>query len=200
MAIRVQQFRSGKSVCRWVSRYVATMCQLGNVVVVFDIDDTLLYTDKDDKTQRIEHVFRLLQMCIQKEAKVHLVTARPSCSQRETVNELKRHGIVRRCGSRRGYESINFVRDGAGVDEIPEYKQLCRRKAAGPDEATLVTIGDQWWDVIGSDRQIDHTLANVFKSLERTDQPPDVASTGSFVLTRYSATEPASVGVKLPEL
>lgn len=200
MKIRAQQFRSAKSVCQWVSRYIVTMCQLGSVVVVFDIDDTLLHTDPQNRTTRIAHVFRVMQLCLDKGAKVHLVTARPSCSRRETVAELKHHGIVRRRGSRPGYESINFVRDGADVDEIPAYKLLCRRKAAGPEESILVTIGDQWWDVIGSDRQIEHTLADIYESLERANQSPDAATTGSFVITGYSSTEPASVGVKLPEL
>lgn len=200
MGLRARQFRSAKSVCQWVSRYIATMCQLGSVVVVFDIDDTLIHTDKDNRSRRIEHVFRVLQLCLDKGAKVHLVTARPSCFQRETISELKRHGIVRRRGSRAGYESVDFVRDGADVDEIPAYKLLCRRQAASADDSILVTIGDQWWDIIGNDRQIDRTLADIYQSLESTNQSAETASTGSFVLTGYSSAEPASIGVKLPEL
>lgn len=200
MTLRARQFSSAKSVCQWVSRYIATMCQLGETAVVFDIDDTLIHTGDDDQSHRIEHVFRVLQLCLKKGVKVHLVTARPSCFQRETVNELKRHSIVRRRGSRPGYESINFVRDGADVNEIPAYKLLCRRQAAGENDTTLVTIGDQWWDIIGSNRQIDHTVADIYRSLESTKRPPETANTGAFVLTGYSSSEPASIGVKLPEL
>ena len=64
-----------------------------NPMVMFDIDDTLLFVNNDNSFTRIEPMINLLNYCLKNEIAVLIVTARDSRYLNETKNDLAKNGI-----------------------------------------------------------------------------------------------------------
>jgi hydroxymethylpyrimidine pyrophosphatase-like HAD family hydrolase len=128
-------------------------------VVVFDIDDTLLFDVQVSPSRGqniIPHqiVVDLLHRLRQLGAEIHLVTARLHDEDyyKETEKELKTLGIV--------YNSLTLAPEKARVDmaAVSQWKMQIRKKIASETRAPItLTIGDQWGDmiVLKEDDQID---------------------------------------------
>jgi hydroxymethylpyrimidine pyrophosphatase-like HAD family hydrolase len=128
-------------------------------VVVFDIDDTLLFDVQvaSARSQNIiphQIVVDLLLRLRQLGAEIHLVTARlhDAAYFKETEKELKTLGIV--------YNSLTLAPQKARVDmsSVSLWKMQIRKKIASETRGPItLTIGDQWGDmvVLTEDEQID---------------------------------------------
>lgn len=128
-------------------------------VVVFDIDDTLLFDVQaaPSRSQNIiphQIVVDLLLRLRQIGAEIHLVTARLNDPDyyRETENELKSLNIA--------YNSLTLAPPKARIDmsSVSLWKMQMRKKIASETRAPItLTIGDQWGDmvVLKEDGQID---------------------------------------------
>ena len=92
---------------------------------------------------------------------------------------------VRPAGRAPGYRALHMRPHSFGDDRVHEYKLLRRHKLGRG--AALLSVGDQWWDFLGSDA-----------SIARYDRAMPKAS-AAYVVTELPDGEPAAVGVKLPE-
>jgi hypothetical protein len=136
-----------------------TVRKSSDAVIVFDIDDTLLFDVKVTKQRKqsvIPHqvVVDLLHRLRQLGADIHLVTARlnePSCF-RETEEELKLLGI--------SYNTLTLApaRARSCMADVSLWKMQMRKKIAAATRGPLtLTVGDQWGDmvVLREDDEID---------------------------------------------
>jgi len=166
---------------------VKLLCRVSpRVAVVFDVDDTLIHSDSGlEITAGVD----LFHSCVASGAHVFIVTARPERARRDTLRELATVGIVQeRDGTAEGFVSLWMMPNGFTADHVAEYKMRARaaaKKAAGG--RFLMTIGDQWWDCVGS--------ARVEEQLVHKTEPD-----GVYVLTDMPVREPATVAIKFPDL
>ena len=147
------------AVCDWARTLVTTYRNAvspNRLGVVFDIDDTLLLSSDGAANKK---VLNLYKHCIACGIRVFIVTARPESSRATTVVELSRAGIVasNEHGDR-GYEWLAMMPDEYDAQNVPFYKLAERRAVAaelGPLGILIMSVGDQWWDIVGSDLRIE---------------------------------------------
>ncbi len=109
-------------------------------LIVFDIDDTLVYNDSSLVIDIVKLYKRLLQLG----CRIFLVTARKASMRIETLTELKKVGIT-------GFQELFICPDTARISmaSVSEWKALARRTIANKHGAPItLTVGDQWGDSI----------------------------------------------------
>ena len=107
-----------------------------NPVVVFDIDNTLIYNEGG----AILHMRRLYRHIMGLNIPIILITARPPRGYKETVRQLKHHGIT-------GYVQL-LMCDWKQVEDIPLMK-CAHRENLCEDYTIVLNIGDQTSDFVG---------------------------------------------------
>jgi len=136
-----------------------------HAVVVFDIDDTLLFDVQTESRKLVPHqvVVDLLWRLQQLGADIHLVTARLHDAEykKETERELASLGITH-------YASLTLAPEKArtSMAAVSKWKMMTRRKIAAETRSPVtLTVGDQWGDmvVLEDDDHID-TLDTMFKA------------------------------------
>lgn len=115
-----------------------------NIIVFFDIDDTLLNTKKS--MTPIQPIVDLHHACKSLGLKIVIITARPSTSENRkyTENQLFYYGIDYDLLYMSPYLSYANVPESA----IYEYKRNCREDALQRlNGIPLFSVGDKEWDV-----------------------------------------------------
>jgi hypothetical protein len=177
-----------EDVCKWgvsfVATYLAAVCpeRLG---VVFDIDDTLLSAGTG---RARESVIELYQFCVDRDVRVYIVTARPESSRETTLVELAQLGIVAVSKTRRGFQWMAMMPDDYTLEQVPFYKLTERRAVAselGPLGILMLSVGDQWWDIVGSDYRIEEMERLYPRRGPRvvTALPPQEPATAALMVT-----------------
>lgn len=115
-----------------------------DIVVFFDIDDTLLNTKKG--MTPISPIVDLHHACKSMGLKIIIITARPYTEENRihTENQLLQYGITYELLYMSPYLSYNGISQSA----IYEYKRLSRQDALERlDGIPLFSVGDKEWDV-----------------------------------------------------
>jgi len=135
------------------------MGDLAAQAAVFDIDDTMLFSQNgDDKVNEAIKLF--WEMCGSLGMKRYIVTARPHMklygsvtNESNTVQELLEHGITDWDGLfLMPYSEYQACQGNAGP-----YKERVRRKIMSQyndGKPALVTVGDQWGDMCADTAQL----------------------------------------------
>lgn len=178
-----------EKVCEWGTNFAATYLDAvrpERLGVVFDIDDTLL----DARTgKKREPVHALYKFCVDKGVRVYIITARPESSRETTLIELARLGIVANSKTRGGFQWLAMIPDDYTLEQVPFYKLTERRAVSselGPLGILLMSVGDQWWDIVGSDYRIEE--------MERL-----YPRAGPRVVTALPPQEPATIALMVTE-
>ena len=103
--------------------------------------------------------------------------------------ELARLGIVANSKTQRGFQWMAMIPDDYSLEQVPFYKLTERRAVAselGPLGILVLSVGDQWWDVVGSDYRIEE--------MERLYPRP-----GPRVVTALPPQEPATAALMVTE-
>lgn len=114
-----------------------------NIVVFFDIDDTLLNTQKE--MTPIPPIVDLHHACESMGLKIVIITARPYTEENRihTENQLLRYGITYELLYMSPYLSYN----GMPQSTIYDYKRQSRKDALERlDGIPLFSVGDKEWD------------------------------------------------------
>ena len=178
--------RGHQAACEWAAELLRLMTRIHNpdsVGVVFDIDDTLMESGTDRRP--IQWPLWLYTECIDMGVQVAVVTARPRESAAITATELEAIGVTPQRGDTPGYSWLATM-NGERVDDVPRYKlaqRLRLQEQLGSDGVLLLAVGDQWWDIVGSDTRINE--------LETGRQSAD----RSYIVDSLPATEPAQFGL-----
>ena len=172
-------------ICQWAMQMVSTYrgaVSPERLGVVFDIDDTLLSSKDGSPRERVTALYR---HCVHNGIRVFIVTARPESARAATVTELEQAGIVSSAGGSQGYEWLAMMPDEYDVQNVPFYKLAERRAVAaelGALGILIMSVGDQWWDIVGSDLRIEE-----MEKMYPVHQPRVVAA--------LPPQEPAVIGV-----
>ena len=153
----------------------------------FDIDDTLLLVDANGYLVPHKPVVRLLKWCFSKGLRVHVITARPNSSRRATMRDLRDIGVMDYI------HTLQMLPPNYGVAEVALWKFVARwhmllidREVKGQSHMVF-TMGDQWWDVVGTDAFIE--------AAEHMCPLEDAA----YVVAQVPRAEAAMTCIKLPE-
>jgi len=106
--------------------------------VIFDIDETLLYNTKNINKYfpEIKQITDILKLCNNLNFKIIIITARPYMSKQWTIENLKIFNLP--------YDKLYFNNDFPNTDfKIQLQKQLSKT------HNIILSIGDQWNDIIG---------------------------------------------------
>ena len=106
--------------------------------VIFDIDDTLLYSTKDINNYfaEIKQITNILKLCNNLNFKIIIITARPYMSKQWTIENLKLFNL--------SYDKLYFNNNYPNTDfKIKLQKELSQT------HNIILSIGDQWNDIIG---------------------------------------------------
>jgi len=114
------------------------------LTVIFDIDDTLLYTDPadilylKDRTilQEIKQIGNILRLCRNLGFKIIILTARPTRSYSWSVNNLNYHNLP--------FDEIYHNLNYPDINFKVSFKQELSLK-----ENIILSVGDQWPDLQG---------------------------------------------------
>lgn len=112
-----------------------------DLLVVFDIDDTLVRNDG----QALREVVAMFKKLKALGAKIFLVTARHPSMRKQTITELEAIGI-----EQKEYESLMITPAQYRTDmkKVGEWKFFARQSIATRYGAPIaLTIGDQWTDI-----------------------------------------------------
>lgn len=151
------------------------------VVLVFDIDDTLLTERNDDEYQCLEHVRSLLTESRKRlGAKVYIITAREDDPAGEvkawTARQLDKIGISRR----RDYDELFLIpgkmRLNKGLVSQAKFdirRRICQELAR---EKITLSIGDQWTDIVRFDKEKDIPRFDSMVSATPSGQHVDVTN------------------------
>ena len=133
----------------------------GSALLVFDIDDTLLFDVGEDapRAQTViphQDVVDLMRRTHQLGAEIHLVTARLNDRDMlaETRHELERLGL----GGMYASLTLAPARARTSMTAVSRWKMAQRRRIASERHcAVTLTVGDQWGDMValGDDDDID---------------------------------------------
>lgn len=185
---------SPSEACRWATAYIRLMSRIGPVAIVFDIDDTLLGAETMQPLRPTMQLYnactRLQSMHGENAIVIYIVSARreTETNVRETVKDLESIGVYPRHENRPGYETLEMRPQRFGVDRVHEFKLMQRMRARAASAAhCLVTIGDQWWDVLPTEEDAD----------KYSQRMPRAA--GTYILTNLPPGEAATMAIKLPE-
>jgi hypothetical protein len=110
-----------------------------NPMVMFDIDDTLLFVNNDNSFTRIEPMINLLNYCLKNEIAVLIVTARDSRYLNETKNDLAKNGIK--------YNYI-YLRKSP-QDNHQYFKSDVKKMYTESGFTVIMSVGDNEVDIIG---------------------------------------------------
>ena len=137
-----------------VSKYLINFSKINNKknTVIFDIDDTLVYTDNINMFPakkfpfewlpgymifpEIPQMVRIAKLCKKLGFKIIIITARPSASKKSSIKNLKLFGIE--------YDEIYHNDNNQGLN----FKISLKRKLSQTNNIIL-SIGDQWPDIQG---------------------------------------------------
>lgn len=121
--------------------------QLRGAIVVFDIDDTLVYGTRDTL---ITPVATLFEQLVRAGANVHVLTARPVSMRDETMRMLTKHNL-------KGYKDLHMMTNSMYESALTDpmlsaiFKTVERIKILdlykGQQEIITASIGDMLWDV-----------------------------------------------------
>lgn len=130
--------------CTWAKHHINANAILGNSgkAVVFDIDDTLLFTNDQPNKPVVD-----LYKSIPSHVKRVVVTARPMRSQSFSVEQVNQLDATM-C-DHMYHMPDEFLRRG----NIHAYKKKCRDRVM-QNQDLLLNIGDQWTDTFGSNRVV----------------------------------------------
>lgn len=108
-----------------------------NYVAIFDIDDTILYPNKNEL---IEPIYNLYQYSLKNNVYTIFITAREGNknTMKYTLDQLKNLGI-------RGYDLLYFR--PPHMKDIKQYKLFARINIIKSGYEPLFSIGDMYWDV-----------------------------------------------------
>lgn len=129
-----------------VSR-VALAEALVHPLIVFDIDDTLVY----DNSTIVVDVVKLYNRLLDLGARIFLVTARKASMRAETFTELKKVGILPRTPTANGFLELLICPDLSRVSmaAVSKWKATARQRIANVHGAPItLTIGDMWSDMV----------------------------------------------------
>lgn len=177
--------------CTWLYEYslfAVRTTDSGALIAVFDIDDTLLLEGIDGQLAVNAPVVALFRQCRDLGIQVHVVTARPKTSEQATLRDLHNAGVD-------GFAKLHMMHDGMTVDDVPAWKERIRwhvwlsNRGPRDNARVLFSIGDQWWDLLGSDKLIDDACQMYGYDDKKT-----------FLLTHTPGMEPAEKLLKLPSL
>lgn len=183
--------RGHQAACEWAADMVRLLARVHDpqsIGVVFDIDDTLLQSGAERRP--IEWPLWLYHECVGLGVRVAVVTARPRESSDVTAAELALLGVTPASGDAAGYSWLATM-NGDRTTDVPRYKlaqRLRLQEDLGTDGILALAVGDQWWDIVGSDNRIDE--------LEGTCSNPD----RSYIVTTLPAKEPARYGLRVAAL
>lgn len=184
------------AVCQWLCDRIAGSNRDSRAIAVFDIDDTLLFWDNDRQVIPNMPVYQLFQKCMDLGVYVHIVTARPTRGRKQTLSDLASIGIYPRTNARRGFAALHMMPDAFGSSHVPQWKHATRWHAwmthRGIDDKCrlLFSVGDQWWDLLGSDKLIEDAESMYGSTGDN--------SKSTFLLLHPPELEPSELLVKLP--
>lgn len=107
--------------------------------VMFDIDDTLLDAS-GPRLKKIKQIIELLNLAKRHNLLILIITARDSKFLKETKDDLRRHKI---------YYDMLFLRNKE--DDFYEFKAKLKEELANKHGVhTILSVGDNFWDISGS--------------------------------------------------
>jgi predicted secreted acid phosphatase len=117
--------------------YLSSQIVKDNNVIIFDIDDTLLFPDTG---QIIEPVFRFYNIIKKLGIKPVIITARVATEDniKHTQNQLKNLGIT---------DYIKLFFRPENKYDISYYKLISRKSVVDDGYNVIMSIGDMYWDV-----------------------------------------------------
>jgi len=115
-----------------------------NPAVMFDIDDTLLYSSPELQESgtdyiQIRPIINLLNECIKRRLIVLIITARDTKMRKDTIKDLRKNGI--------NYTMLYLREDPR--DNYLEFKSDLKKHLHKKGITTIMSIGDNLIDVIG---------------------------------------------------
>lgn len=175
--------------CAWLRAYVTDVRAQhpdARLLAVFDIDDTLLVETPSGELVSNTPVVDLYHHCLNVGVKVHIVTARSRHARSATLEDLHGAGVE-------GWRDLHMMHDRLAVDDVAPWKERIRWHtwiaSRGDDDAArlLFTVGDQWWDLLGTDETIEQA-----QDMYGDDE------NATILLTHPPGMEPAEILLKLP--
>ena len=130
-----------------MSRAIAL--QTDDMVVVFDIDDTLVRSNSKPLKGIVDLYMKLHAMG----AKIHLITAREESAsmEKETAIELEKIGIMKAHYIKLHLSPAHYRTD---MQKVGEWKYFTRQSIATKHKAPVfLTVGDQWTDMFKVDEE-----------------------------------------------
>ena len=105
------------------------------ISIVLDIDGTII----DENSVPITPVYAFYKYCMSKGLDLIIITARPGFKENVhgTINMLLNLGLP--------HQNIYFMRNG--YSDQPTFKLHARKDLKNKGYNTLLSIGDNWWDV-----------------------------------------------------
>jgi predicted secreted acid phosphatase len=110
-----------------------------NPMVMFDIDDTLLFINRDESLSPITPMINLLNYCLKNGIAVLILTARDSRYLAETKNDLAKNGI--------NYNYI-YLRKSP-QDNHQYFKSDVKKMYTQSGFTVIMSVGDNEVDIIG---------------------------------------------------
>ena len=120
---------------------------LKHPLVVFDIDDTLIY----DNSTIVVDIVKLYNRLLDLGARIFLVTARKASMRAETFAELKKVNIFPKTPTQNGFMELLICPDASRISMayVSKWKATARQRIANVHGAPItLTIGDMWSDMV----------------------------------------------------
>jgi len=119
-----------------IKKFINRLYVKENHMVVFDIDDTLIYTDGNPKT----HIIDIYNLCLEKGLKTSIITARRGYPDtiEKTLNQLKSQKIEK-------FSYIYFMLQN--WNDPAYYKLISRKDLTEKGFDIVCSIGDMYWDI-----------------------------------------------------
>lgn len=169
----------------WAQAFVRAQAPLvESPAVVFDIDDTLVFSRTDAPNQHVVQLYNQIPDGVERT----VVTARPT--EAEEFSKQQLHELV---GGAPPVRLYHMPEEYLRARKVECYKRSCRREIEQNNRIVL-NIGDQWSDVFGTRRVLSNAM-----DLEDSGE---LSTTKAYVILAKNQNGrdylAAEAGVKLP--
>ena len=152
---------------RWSVPYISTFRLLAHKpAICLDIDGTVLLNHEENGESYCVKEFKTLcELCVKMGVKIFIVTARPDGDDQQTwtIGQLNECGI-------KPVEQL-FMRPRSS--EYANYKASARQEIRNMGHSLLLSVGDQWADLLATKPRLGLTDSDVYVGTF-----PDVATVG----------------------
>jgi hypothetical protein len=182
--------QSFDALCEWALHHVLAAVPFRDKksAIVFDVDDTLV----DENYEEISSVCNLYRSIGKVNVDRFIVTARPNRVNAQTATEIQEidTNLPRRIFHMPGPANMVDVTSSVAVYKAEKRRWIEQHY----NRHVLMTIGDQWWDLIGSPKMLE--------CIDRWTQRKKLSPKHCYVLFPASASARestvADVAIKLP--